>query len=67
MKNLINWMCLISVMGLVLQVMVHINSEIIKDFNKLNAKKSNINRRDKCIGNTRVRRNRECYQEKIAK
>lgn len=67
MKNLINWMCLISVMGLVLQVMVHINSEIIKDFNKVNAKKSNINRRGKSIGNTRVRRNREYYQEKIAK
>ncbi|GAA0701756.1 hypothetical protein GCM10008904_07850 [Paraclostridium ghonii] len=67
MKNLINWMCLISVMGLVLQVMVHINSEIIKDFNKANAKKSNINRRGKSIGNTRVRRNGEYYQEKIAK
>lgn len=67
MKNLINWMCLISVMGLVLQVMVHINSEIIKDFNKVNAKKSNINKRGESIGNTRVRRNGEYYQEKIAK
>lgn len=67
MKNLINWMCLISVMGLVLQVMIHINSETIKDFKNINAKKSNINRKRKSIANTRVRRSSDYYQEKIAK
>ena len=29
MKNLINWMCLISIMILVLEVMIYINSEVI--------------------------------------
>lgn len=67
MKNLINWMCLISVMGLVLQVMIHINSEIIKDFKNINAKKTNINKKRKNIANTRVRRSSDYYQEKIAK
>jgi len=67
MKNLINWMCLISVMGLVLQVMIHINSEIIKDFKNINSKKSNINRKGKSIANTRVERSSDYYQEKIAK
>ena len=35
MKNLINWMCLISIMILVLQVMIYINSEVINDYNKI--------------------------------
>ena len=39
MKNLINWMCLLSVMGLVVQVMIHISSEIIRDFNRSKSKK----------------------------
>ena len=67
MKNLINWMCLLSVMGLVVQVMIHINSEIIREFNSIKSKKSNIKVKRKTIENTGVERNREYYQEKIAK
>lgn len=67
MKNLINWMCLLSVMGLVVQVMIHISSEIIRDFNSLKSKKINANTKGKRVENTRVKRNREYYQEKIAK
>lgn len=67
MKNLINWMCLLSIMGLVLQVMVHINSEIIKEFNSIKSKKTNMKAKRKSVANTRVNRSREYYQEKIAK
>ena len=67
MKNLINWMCLLSVMGLVVQVMIHINSEIIREFNSIKSKKSNIKVKRKTVENTGVERNREYYQEKIAK
>ncbi|KKY01651.1 MULTISPECIES: hypothetical protein [Paraclostridium] len=67
MKNLINWMCLLSVMGLVLQVMIHINSEIIREFNSAKSKKTNMKAKRKSIANTRVKRTGEYYQEKIAK
>ncbi|OSB08840.1 hypothetical protein [Paraclostridium bifermentans] len=67
MKNLINWMCLLSVMGLVVQVMIHISSEIIRDFNSIKTKKTNIKARRKSVANTRVERRGGYYQEKIAK
>jgi hypothetical protein len=65
MKNLINWMCLISIMILVLQVMMHINSEVINDIKKINRKR--ISRSSRSIGKTGLEHESNYYQEKIAK
>lgn len=54
MKNLVNWMCLICVMYLIVQVMVHISNEVIADVNnsiKLNNQRKN---KTKNVGNTKV-------------
>ena len=67
MKNLINWMCLFSIMGLVLQVMFYINSEVVKEFNKIKHKKINKVKTDRSVGNTKIKRNNDYYQQKIAK
>lgn len=67
MKNLINWMCLISIMILVLQVMIHISSEVISDLNKSNKKRKRTVRTSKYVGKTRVSSEVDCYAEKIAK
>lgn len=67
MKNLINWMCLISIMVLVLQVMIHINSEVINDVNKINRKRKQVTRNAESIGKTGVEYGVNYYQEKIAK
>ena len=53
MKNLINWMCLISIMILVLQVMIYMNSEVISDYNKINRKRKLVKKKSVSIGNTR--------------
>ncbi|MEN2258691.1 hypothetical protein AAIB48_13740 [Paraclostridium benzoelyticum] len=65
MKNLINWMCLLSVMGLVLQVMIHINSEIIREFNSAKSKKTNMKAKRKSIANTRVKRTGNIIKKKL--
>ncbi|MEG0181708.1 MAG: hypothetical protein ACRCYC_15500 [Paraclostridium sp.] len=67
MKNLINWMCLISIMGLVLQVMAHISSEVISDINKKDKKRKRIIRTDKRVEKPRVSNDINYYTEKIAK
>jgi hypothetical protein len=67
MKNLINWMCLISIMVLVLQVMIHINSEVINDVNKINRKRRRVTRNAESIEKTGFEYGVNCYQEKIAK
>ncbi|MEG1409233.1 MAG: hypothetical protein RSD36_05265 [Terrisporobacter sp.] len=67
MKNLINWMCLISIMTLVLQVMIHISSEVISDLNKTNKKRKRTVRTSKYVGKTRVSGEIDYYTEKIAK
>ncbi|MGL5642033.1 MAG: hypothetical protein ACRDDM_07170 [Paraclostridium sp.] len=67
MKNLINWMCLISIMTLVLQVMTHISSEVISDLNKSNKKRKKTVRTSKYVGKTRVSNEADYYAEKIAK
>ena len=67
MKNLINWMCLISIMILVLQVMIYMNSEVISDYNKINRKRKLVKKKNVSIGNTRFAEYEDYYAQKIAK
>lgn len=67
MKNLINWMCLISIMILVLQVMIYMNSEVISDYNKINRKRKLVKKKSVSIGNTRFAEYENYYTQKIAK
>ena len=67
MKNLINWMCLISVMILVLQVMIYMNSEVISDYNKINKKRKLAKKKNVSIENARFAEYENYYTQKIAK
>ena len=67
MKNFVNWMCLFSIMVLVLQVMVHINKEAILELNKKNKKVRRSKNVNIGIGNTTVEEKYNYYQRKIAK
>ena len=67
MKNLINWMCLISIMILVLQVMIYMNSEVINDYNKIYRKRKVVKKKNVSIGNTRFTEYESYYTQKIAK
>ena len=67
MKNLINWMCLISVMILVLQVMIYMNSEVIRDYNKINKKRTLAKKKNVSIENARFAEYENYYTQKIAK
>ena len=67
MKNLINWMCLISIMILVLQVMIYINSEVINDYNKIYRKRKLVKKKNVSIGNPRFVECENYYTQKIAK
>lgn len=67
MKNFVNWMCLFSIMVLVLQVMVHINKEAILELNKKNKKVRRSKDVNIDIGNTTVEEKYNYYQRKIAK
>ena len=67
MKNLINWMCLISIMVLILQVMIHINLDVFKYTIKKNRKRKVVKRRNVTVGKTGIEACGYCYEEKIAK
>ena len=67
MKNLINWMCLISIMILVLQVMIYMNSEVISDYNKINRKRKLVKKKNVSIENTRFAEYENYYTQKNAK
>lgn len=67
MKNFVNWMCLFSIMVLVLQVMVHINKEAILELNKKNKKVRRSKDVNVGIGNTDIEEKYNYYQRKIAK
>ncbi|CEO36047.1 hypothetical protein [Paraclostridium sordellii] len=67
MKNLINWMCLISIMVLILQVMIHINLDVFKYTIKKNRKRKVVKSRSVTVGKTEFDAYRYCYEEKIAK
>ncbi|CEO12170.1 Uncharacterised protein [[Clostridium] sordellii] len=67
MKNLINWMCLISIMVLILQVMIHINLDVFKYTIKKNRKRKVVKSRSVTVGKTRFDAYGYCYEEKIAK
>ena len=67
MKNLINWMCLISIMILVLQVMIYMNSEVISDYNKINRKRKLVKKKNVSIENTRFAEYENYYTQKSAK
>ena len=67
MKNLINWMCLISIMILVLQVMIYMNSEVINDYNKIYRKRKVVKKKNVSIGNARFTECESYYTQKIAK
>ncbi|MGL4796795.1 MAG: hypothetical protein ACRC1Y_02100 [Paraclostridium sp.] len=56
MKNLVNWMCLICVMFLIVQVMIHISSEVIADVNKSNTSKNRKNKKVVSVGNTSIKK-----------
>ena len=64
MKNLINWMCLISIMILVLQVMIYMNSEVISDYNKINRKRKLVKKKNVSIENTRFAEYENYYTQK---
>ena len=51
MRNLVNWMCLISVIFLILQVMMHISSEAIADVNNSIYKEKRRKNKSEHIGN----------------
>lgn len=55
MKNLVNWMCLICIMFLIVQVMIHISAEVIADVNGNNSSKKRKNKKGTNIGNTEVK------------
>ena len=67
MKNLINWMCLISIMVLILQVMIHINLDVFKYTIKKNRKRKVVKGRSVTVGKTGFDAYGYCYEEKIAK
>lgn len=67
MKNFVNWMCLFSIMVLILQVMVHINKEVILELNKKNKKNKRSKRVNVSVENTSVEEKCNYYQRKIAK
>ena len=67
MKNLINWMCLISIMVLILQVMIHINLDVFKYTIKKNRKRKVVKSRSITVEKTGFDAYGYCYEEKIAK
>ena len=67
MKNLINWMCLISIMVLILQVMIHINLDVFKYTIKKNRKRKVVKSRSVIVEKTGFDAYGYCYEEKIAK
>ena len=67
MKNFIDWMCLFSIMVLILQVMVHINKELILELNRKNRKNRKNKKVSVSIGNSCIKGKYNYYEEKIAK
>ena len=67
MKNFINWMCLFAVMGLVFQVMVYINADVINQFKKNKSNKNKKAYMRRTVENTKLQQTVSYYSEKIAK
>ena len=56
MKNLVNWMCLLSIMFLIIQVMVYISGEVISDINSLESSNKKRNNKSRSVGNTEIKK-----------
>ena len=56
MRNLVNWMCLISVIFLILQVMMHISSEAIADVNNSIYNEKKRKNKTEHVGNREVKK-----------